>query len=70
MIKSMIVARKTAGKRNSLDAIITPCGGGGILSSVAISCKGTGISVFGMEPPFKVEMTVREVLQLESVLRV
>lgn len=66
----MIVARKTARKRNSLDAIIMPCEGGGILSSVAISCEGTGISVFGVEPPFKVDMTIREVLQLESVLRV
>ncbi|KEY68950.1 hypothetical protein S7711_04615 [Stachybotrys chartarum IBT 7711] len=33
-----------------LDAIITPCGGGGLLSGTALSCEGTGIRVFGAEP--------------------
>jgi threonine dehydratase len=36
-----------------LDAIITPCGGGGMLSGVALSCEGTGIHVFGAEPSFE-----------------
>lgn len=36
-----------------LDAIITPCGGGGMLSGTALSCKGTGIQVFGAEPSFE-----------------
>lgn len=36
-----------------LDAIITPCGGGGMLSGVALSCEGTGIKVFGAEPMFQ-----------------
>lgn len=36
-----------------LDAIITPCGGGGMLSGVALSCEGTGIKVFGSEPSFE-----------------
>ncbi|KAM0167739.1 hypothetical protein ACHAPC_010195 [Botrytis cinerea] len=36
-----------------LDAIITPCGGGGMLSGVALSCEGTGIRVFGAEPEFQ-----------------
>ncbi|KAI9167703.1 IlvA, threonine dehydratase [Paramyrothecium foliicola] len=36
-----------------LDAIITPCGGGGMLSGVALSCEGTGIRVFGSEPSFE-----------------
>lgn len=40
------------GKRG-LDAIITPCGGGGMLSGVALSCEGTGIRVFGAEPSFQ-----------------
>lgn len=42
-----------AGKKPSLDAIITPCGGGGMLSGVALSCEGTGIRVFGSEPSFQ-----------------
>ncbi|KAI1434276.1 tryptophan synthase beta subunit-like PLP-dependent enzyme [Xylaria sp. CBS 124048] len=37
----------------SLDAILAPCGGGGMLSGVALSCEGTGIRVFGCEPWFQ-----------------
>jgi threonine dehydratase len=33
-----------------LDAIIAPCGGGGMLSGVALSAEGTVIKVFGSEP--------------------
>ncbi|TRX97195.1 hypothetical protein FHL15_001989 [Xylaria flabelliformis] len=42
-------------KRTSpgLDAILAPCGGGGMLSGVALSCEGTGIRVFGCEPWFE-----------------
>lgn len=40
-------------KRPGLDAIITPCGGGGMLSGVALSCEGTGITVFGAEPEYQ-----------------
>ena len=40
-------------KKKGLDAIITPCGGGGMLSGVALSCEGTGIRVFGAEPSFQ-----------------
>ncbi|KAH7148616.1 tryptophan synthase beta subunit-like PLP-dependent enzyme [Dactylonectria macrodidyma] len=36
-----------------LDAVMTPCGGGGMLSGVALSCEGTGIRVFGAEPSFQ-----------------
>ena len=36
-----------------LDAIIAPCGGGGMLSGTAISCEGTRIYVFGAEPEFE-----------------
>ncbi|KAI1186592.1 tryptophan synthase beta subunit-like PLP-dependent enzyme [Nemania serpens] len=44
-----------AGKktRPALDAILAPCGGGGMLSGVALSCEGTGIRVFGCEPWFE-----------------
>lgn len=41
------------GKKKGLDAIIAPCGGGGMLSGVALSCEGTGIYVFGAEPEFQ-----------------
>ncbi|KAJ7859256.1 IlvA, threonine dehydratase [Mycena leptocephala] len=33
-----------------LNAIIAPCGGGGMLAGVALSCEATGIRVFGAEP--------------------
>lgn len=37
-------------QRKGLDVILAPCGGGGMLSGVALSCEGTGIRVFGCEP--------------------
>lgn len=40
-------------ERKGLDAVMTPCGGGGMLSGVALSCEGTGIRVFGAEPMFQ-----------------
>jgi threonine dehydratase len=36
--------------RIGLDAVIAPCGGGGMLSGVATALQGTGIQVFGAEP--------------------
>ncbi|KAL7810866.1 putative pyridoxal-phosphate dependent enzyme [Trichoderma gracile] len=40
-------------ERRGLDAVIAPCGGGGMLSGVALSCEGTGIKVFGAEPSYQ-----------------
>ncbi|ORY68744.1 tryptophan synthase beta subunit-like PLP-dependent enzyme [Pseudomassariella vexata] len=40
-------------KKKGLDAILAPCGGGGLLSGVALSCEGTEIRVFGTEPSFQ-----------------
>lgn len=37
----------------ALDAVIAPCGGGGMLSGVATALDGTGIRVFGSEPSFE-----------------
>ncbi|TEA22854.1 putative serine racemase [Colletotrichum sidae] len=45
--------RVTGAKAKGLDAVMTPCGGGGMLSGVALSCEGTGIRVFGAEPEFE-----------------
>lgn len=42
--------RKRAGH---LDAVIAPCGGGGMLSGVATAFHGTGTYVFGAEPSFE-----------------
>lgn len=33
-----------------LDAIVAPCGGGGLLSGIALACEGTGVRVYGAEP--------------------
>ncbi|KAF2202402.1 tryptophan synthase beta subunit-like PLP-dependent enzyme [Delitschia confertaspora ATCC 74209] len=39
--------------KGGLDAVIAPCGGGGMLSGVATALSGTGIKVFGAEPSFE-----------------
>ena len=44
---------KSGQRKGGLDAIITPCGGGGMLSGTALSAEGTGIQVFGSEPSFE-----------------
>ncbi|KAL9086536.1 MAG: hypothetical protein Q9159_004125 [Coniocarpon cinnabarinum] len=36
-----------------LDAVIAPCGGGGLLSGTATALANTGIKVFGAEPSFQ-----------------
>ena len=36
-----------------LDAVIAPCGGGGMLSGIATALHGTGTLVFGAEPAFQ-----------------
>lgn len=47
-------ARRTDGEvSEGLDAVIAPCGGGGLLSGIATALAGTGISVFGAEPSFQ-----------------
>lgn len=40
-------------RSGNLDAVITPCGGGGLLSGTAIALHGTGTHVFGAEPAFE-----------------
>lgn len=37
----------------TLDAVIAPLGGGGMLSGIATALSGTGIRVFGAEPSFQ-----------------
>ncbi|KAK6500413.1 hypothetical protein TWF481_010757 [Arthrobotrys musiformis] len=44
------VALELTEQVEKLDAIIAPCGGGGLLSGIATACSGTGIKVFGAEP--------------------
>ena len=50
---SYAIKEDGSGERKGLDAIIAPCGGGGMLSGTALSCEGTGITVFGAEPEFE-----------------
>ena len=47
------VVPPAASGKTGLDAMITPCGGGGMLSGVALSAEGTGIKVFAAEPSFE-----------------
>ncbi|KAF1994686.1 tryptophan synthase beta subunit-like PLP-dependent enzyme [Amniculicola lignicola CBS 123094] len=46
-------ALSVAEGKEELDAVIAPCGGGGMLSGVSIALQGTGIKVFGAEPSFQ-----------------
>lgn len=39
--------------KGGLDAVITPCGGGGMISGNAIALHSTGVRVFGAEPSFQ-----------------
>lgn len=48
MVEQVLVA----GGRG-LDAVIVPCGGGGLLSGTAVGMGGTGVRVFGAEPGFE-----------------
>ncbi|KAF2194926.1 tryptophan synthase beta subunit-like PLP-dependent enzyme [Zopfia rhizophila CBS 207.26] len=41
------------GDTRGMDAVIAPCGGGGMLSGNAVALAGTGIKVFGAEPSFE-----------------
>ncbi|KAL1622924.1 hypothetical protein SLS56_008532 [Neofusicoccum ribis] len=55
-VKNMIAdkpALSTRPESEGLDVVITPCGGGGLLSGTAIALAGTGIRVFGAEPSFQ-----------------
>lgn len=40
-------------KGGKLNAVITPCGGGGMLSGNAVALQNTGTLVFGAEPSFQ-----------------
>ncbi|KAI4665952.1 uncharacterized protein J4E78_003417 [Alternaria triticimaculans] len=44
---------KLLGSGDKLDAVIAPCGGGGMLSGIAVALHGTGVRVFGAEPSFQ-----------------
>jgi threonine dehydratase len=52
-VKCSFAAKGKGSGRTGLNAIIAPCGGGGMLSGTALSCEGTGILVFGAEPEFE-----------------
>lgn len=48
-----MAAEENPGKKRALDIVLAPCGGGGMLSGVALACEGTGTRVFGCEPSFE-----------------
>lgn len=43
----------STGGEDTLDAVVAPCGGGGMLSGVALSFEGQDTFVFGAEPSFQ-----------------
>lgn len=43
----------TGSEEDTLDAVVAPCGGGGMLSGVALSFEGQDTFVFGAEPSFQ-----------------
>ncbi|KAF2745278.1 tryptophan synthase beta subunit-like PLP-dependent enzyme [Sporormia fimetaria CBS 119925] len=45
--------RGEKGHGGKLDAVITPCGGGGMLAGNGVAWKGMGTRVFGAEPSFQ-----------------
>lgn len=57
--------------KTSLDAIIAPIGGGGMLSGICTAMQGTGIKVFGAEPNFEgandAELGLRQGERIEKV---
>lgn len=63
--------KHSANGRTSLDAVIAPIGGGGMLSGIAVALHGTGIKVFGAEPNFEgandAEMGLKENKRIEKV---
>jgi threonine dehydratase len=54
-VEELISASPQLGRdgKAGLDALIAPCGGGGMLSGIATALHGTGIRVFGAEPSFQ-----------------
>ncbi|CAK7234247.1 hypothetical protein SCUCBS95973_008871 [Sporothrix curviconia] len=51
LLRAPVLAAAEAPTANpGLDAIMTPCGGGGLLAGTVLSAQGTGIRVFGAEP--------------------
>ncbi|KAF1971284.1 tryptophan synthase beta subunit-like PLP-dependent enzyme [Bimuria novae-zelandiae CBS 107.79] len=55
-VEDILAQDKARGVREGkvgLDAVIAPCGGGGMLSGNAITLHGTGVRVFGAEPSFE-----------------
>lgn len=50
-VSAMLREEGAAG--GGLDAVLAPCGGGGLLSGTATALQGTGIRVFGAEPSFQ-----------------
>jgi threonine dehydratase len=55
-VNELIAADKELGVHGDtrgLDAVVTPCGGGGMLAGNAVALHGTGVKVFGAEPSFE-----------------
>lgn len=52
-VAQLLARQASSTSSNKLDAVIAPCGGGGMLSGLAVALHGTGIRVFGAEPSFQ-----------------
>jgi threonine dehydratase len=54
-VAALLAANNDAGvaDKAGLDALVAPCGGGGMLAGNAVALHATGIRVFGAEPSFQ-----------------
>ncbi|KAH5299625.1 hypothetical protein HBI12_198070 [Parastagonospora nodorum] len=54
-VEELLAADAELGRKGKagLDAVIAPCGGGGMLSGISIALEPTSIRVFGAEPSFE-----------------
>lgn len=55
---------------SALDCVIAPCGGGGMLSGIAVALKNHNIKVFGAEPSEGADDALRSIQQGQRIDRV
>ena len=52
-VKEKVEVESDTKRKNQLDMLVCPLGGGGLLSGIALVAEGTKVRVFGAEPSFE-----------------